>query len=127
MVHVATVGQDGAPHVVPLWFVWREDAVYVSARRPSRTWRNVEADPRVSLAVDLGRSWVEIAGIVMEGKAELLSADHPAARGPISSWHEKYRSLLAADGFQRFTDMVRDLSFLRVVPERVRPWDHARG
>ena len=49
--------------VVPLWFVWPEDAIYVSTDRGTRTWRNVSADPRVSLSVDLGRAWVEIAGV----------------------------------------------------------------
>jgi len=127
VVNVATVDLDGAPHVVPLWFVWRDDAVYVSTRRPSRTWSNAAADPRVSLAIDLGRSWVELVGVVVPGNAELLGPEHPSMRSPISAWHEKYRSLLAGDGFQRFTEEVRHLGFLRVVPRRILPWDHARG
>jgi hypothetical protein len=124
--NVATLDRDGAPHVVPLWFVWPEDAVYVSTRRPSRTWSNAKADPRIALAIDLGRSWVELAGIVVEGRAELLAPDHPMMRKPISAWHEKYRSLLAGDGFMRFAEEVERLAFLRVVPVRLRSWDHAR-
>lgn len=127
VVNVATVDPNGAPHVVPLWFVWRDDAVYVSTRRPSRTWSNAVADPRVSLAIDLGRSWVELVGVVVPGNAELLGPEHPSMRSPMSAWHEKYRSLLAGDGFRRFTEEVRHLGFLRVVPERILPWDHARG
>src|SRR5207248_11689602 len=53
VTHLATIGPDGQPHVVPLWFVWREDAVYVSSRRPSRTWLNLELDPRVALSFDV--------------------------------------------------------------------------
>lgn len=124
---VATVGPDGRPHVVPLWFVWTEDAVYISTRRPSRTWSNAALDPRVCLAVDLGRSWVELAGIQIEGRAEPLFPDDPIMRKPISAWHEKYRSLLAGDGFGRFAEEVERLAFLRVVPERIKTWDHARG
>src|SRR6266508_3365292 len=89
---VATVGPDGAPHVVPLWFVWPEDAFYVSARRPGRTWNNATSDPRVSIAIDVGRNWVEVAGIVVHGRAEPLAPDHPSMRTPISAWHEKYPS-----------------------------------
>jgi PPOX class probable F420-dependent enzyme len=123
---VATVNRDGSPHVVPLWFVWPEDAVYVSARRPSRTWSNVRADPRVSLTVDVGRGWTEIAGLVVYGRAELLAADHPTMRKPISAWHEKYRSLLSGEGFGRFAEEVPGLVFLRVAPQRMVAWDHAR-
>jgi len=127
VVSVATVGPDGAPHVVPLWFVWLEDALYASTRQDGRTWRNAAADPRVSVTIDVGRSWTEIAGVVLEGLAEPFPAEHPSMRGPISAWHEKYRSLLSGYGFGRFAEEVRGLAFLRVVPERIASWDHARG
>ena len=126
VVSVATVGPDGAPHVVPLWFVWPEDAMYVSCRQGSRTWRNASRDPRVSITIDLGRSWPEIAGVVVWGRTELLPAEHPSMRVPISAWHEKYRSLLVGEGFARFAEQVPALGFLRVVPTRLSTWDHAR-
>lgn len=125
-VSVATLNEDDSPHVVPLWFVWPEDAIYVSTRREGRTWRNAARDPRVALAVDLGRSWVEIVGIEVRGRAEPLPAEHAEMRAPISAWHEKYRPLLSGDGFSRFTEEVHGLGFLRVVPERAAAWDHAR-
>jgi nitroimidazol reductase NimA-like FMN-containing flavoprotein (pyridoxamine 5'-phosphate oxidase superfamily) len=124
---VATVNLDGSPHVVPLWFVWPEDAIYLSTRRDGRTWANVGRDPRVAITIDLGRSWVEIAGIEIRGRAEPLAAEHPSMRKPISAWHEKYRPLLAGDGFSRFAEEIAGLAFLRVVPDRVVAWDHARG
>lgn len=126
VVCVATVGPDGAPHVVPLWFVWLEDALYVSTRRESRTWRNALADPRVSVTIDVGRSWNEIAGVVVEGLAEPFAAEHASMRASMSAWHEKYRSLLAGQGFGRFTEEIRGLAFLRVEPGRLLGWDHAR-
>lgn len=124
---VATVNADGSPHVVPLWFVWPEDAIYLSTRRDGRTWANVANDPRVAVTIDLGRSWVEIAGIEIRGRAEALPAEHGSMRKPISAWHEKYRPLLAGDGFSRFADEIPGLGFLRVVADRVLAWDHARG
>ena len=126
-VSVASLGPDGAPHVVPLWFVWPEDAVYVSTRRDGRTWANVSADPRIAMTIDLGRSWIEIAGIEIRGRAELLPAEHVDMREPISAWHEKYRPLLSGEGFARFSEEIRSLVFLRVVAERIAAWDHARG
>lgn len=123
---VATVNADGSPHVVPLWFAWPEDAIYVSTRRESRTWANVLADPRIAITIDVGRAWVEIAGVQIRGVAEPLPAEHPSMRAPISIWHEKYRSLLSGEGFGRFAEEVRGLGFLRTVPAEVVAWDHAR-
>jgi len=124
---VATTSADGSPHVVPLWFVWPEEAIFVSARQEGRTWANVARDPRVAITIDLGRAWVEVAGVEILGPAEPLSAESAAMRKPISAWHEKYRPLLAGEGFARFAEEVRGLGFLRVVPDAVRAWDHARG
>lgn len=124
---VATLNADGSPHVVPLWFVWPDDAIYVSTRREGRTWANAAADPRVAITIDLGRAWVELAGVEIRGRAELLPAEHPMIRKPISAWHEKYRPLLTGEGFGRFAEAVRGLGFLRVETTRVLAWDHARG
>jgi nitroimidazol reductase NimA-like FMN-containing flavoprotein (pyridoxamine 5'-phosphate oxidase superfamily) len=125
VVSVATLNADGSPHVVPLWFVWPADAMYVSTRREGRTWANASADPRVALSIDLGRAWVEIAGIEVRGRAEPLPAEAAAMRRPLSAWHEKYRPLLGG-GFPRFAEEIRGLGFLRVAPERIAAWDHAR-
>jgi len=122
---LATLDAGGAPYVVALWFVWREDGLFLSTRRGSPTWEHATRDPRVSLVIDRGRDWNELSGVGIEGRADLFAAEHPDMRGPMSGWHEKYRSMLAGDGFERFTDAVPTLGFLRVAPLRVRTWDHA--
>ena len=38
-------------------------------------------------------------------------------RTPISAWHEKYRPLLAGEGFARFAEESASLAFLRVDAE----------
>jgi nitroimidazol reductase NimA-like FMN-containing flavoprotein (pyridoxamine 5'-phosphate oxidase superfamily) len=121
---LATVGLDGAPHVAPVWFVWRDDAIYLSTRRGSRSWLNAEIDPRVSVVIDRGHEWSELSGVILEGRAELLSADHPSMRETMSAWHQKYRSLLAGDGFERFAEAIPELGFLRLVPARFDAWNH---
>ena len=90
-------------------------------------WANVANDPRVAVTIDLGRSWVEIAGIEIRGRAEALSAEHASMRKPISAWHDKYRALFAGEGFARFAEEVRRLGFLRVEIGRIVAWDHARS
>jgi PPOX class probable F420-dependent enzyme len=125
VVHLATTRADGSPHVVPLWFVWREEAVYVSCRRASATWRNVERDPRVALSFHIGRRWQELAGAVILGRAEPLVPEHPALRGVMSAWFEKYRLLLSGGGFRDYAEQVERPGMLRVRPHRIASYDHA--
>lgn len=121
---VGSVRSDGGPHVAVRWFVWRDDAVWVSTRVGDTTWEHALRDARVSVLIDRGRDWTELAGVRIEGVAEMLPAEHPDMRAPMSGWHEKYRQLFARDGFERFARDVPALGFLRVVPSRVDSWDH---
>ena len=121
---VATVRSDGGPHVATRWFVWQPDAIYVATRAGDTTWTAAGRDARVSLVIDRGREWTEISGVRVEGVAELLPAEHPDLREPMSAWHEKYRTLFAGDGFERFAAAIPQLGFLRIVPALVETWDH---
>ena len=110
--------------MAPHWFVWSEDALYVSVERSSETWTNAERDPRVALVIDRGRGWTDLAGVEIEGTAAAMPAEHPDARRAVSAWHEKYRSMFAGDGFERFAEEVASLGFLRVEPARLTSWTH---
>ena len=105
-------GGDGAARTVDRtsrsrWFVWMPDALYVATRVGDTTWEALEHDARISLLVDRGRGWNDLSGVRIEGVAELLPAEHPDLRQPMSAWHEKYRTLFAGDGFERFTAAIR--------------------
>jgi nitroimidazol reductase NimA-like FMN-containing flavoprotein (pyridoxamine 5'-phosphate oxidase superfamily) len=123
----ATVNPSGGPHVVPRWFVWLEDGLYVATRRGDASWEHVERDPRISVVVDRGRDWVDLAGVRLDGAAEAIPAEHPELRTAMSAWHEKYRSMLSGDGFERMTDQVTAFGFLRVLIHDADAWDHGAG
>jgi hypothetical protein len=67
---------------------------------------------------------MDLTGARIDGVAELLPAEHPDLREPMSAWHDKYRTMLAGEGFERLTIAVPVLGFLRVVPAVVAAWDH---
>ena len=125
-VSVASLLADGSPHLVPLWFVWLEDAVFITARERSQVWANLVRDPRVALALDRGRGWTDLAGVMIRGWAELLPQDHPSLRRALSAWFEKYRGELSGRGFAGYTEQVHAPAVFRVRPDRIASWDHAR-
>ena len=124
IVRVATVLPGGAPHVVPLWFVWLEEGVYVTCRRDSRVWANLQRDPRVALEFDRGRAWVEHQGLLLRGSAELLGSDHPSAKRAISAWFEKYRGDLGGDGFEIYATQVPEPAMFRLRPDTLAGWSN---
>jgi general stress protein 26 len=72
-VTCATLGKNGWPHLMPLWYVLRGH----SAGEPGpRIWswtyaasqkvRNIERDPRVTLQVEAGEEYGELRGLMLE-------------------------------------------------------------
>ena len=125
--HVGSLLPDGAPHVVPLWFVWLPEGIYVTCRRGSQVWWNVRRDVRVSLVIHRGEAWTEHAGVLVRGSAELIGRDHPQAKKALSAWFEKYRSELSGVGFAAYTEQVREPVVFVVRPQHVSSWIHARS
>jgi PPOX class probable F420-dependent enzyme len=49
---MSTTWPDGRPHVTPVWGAWLDDAVWFSCSGNSRKTKNLERDPRCSVATD---------------------------------------------------------------------------
>lgn len=62
---LATAGSDGAPHLVPIWGAWVDDRWYVEGG-PVRWQRNLRANPRAAIHVEVGEECVMIEGAVLE-------------------------------------------------------------
>lgn len=62
--HIATVGRDGKPDVVPIWPAWQDDTVWISTSTTSVKVRNIAHNPNVAMhwQVDESGDGVEIWG-----------------------------------------------------------------
>jgi len=51
---IATLREDGRPYTVPIWWLWHEDAIWITGTT-SRVWcKQLKRDPRVSLCIEAG-------------------------------------------------------------------------
>jgi PPOX class probable F420-dependent enzyme len=51
---IATLRQDGRPYTVPIWWLWHEDAIWITGTT-SRVWcKQLKHDPRASLCIEAG-------------------------------------------------------------------------
>ncbi len=48
----ATVKKNGQPHLVPVWFVWFEDKIYVCIEPTSVKAKNLDLSPFATLAIE---------------------------------------------------------------------------
>ena len=78
---LATVTPDGAPHLMPVWAIWYQDALWFSSANGSRKARNLAAGPRCSLSTGNPAEPVVVhgrAGRVTEpaALADMLAAEN---------------------------------------------------
>lgn len=83
VVVCSTNGPRGWPHSMPLWYTLREPPAELPAEAPpmelwvwtyakSQKVRNLERDPRATLLVETGTEYVELRGVQIEARAELV-------------------------------------------------------
>jgi PPOX class probable F420-dependent enzyme len=80
---VVTVSPGGAPHAMPVWAVWLEQAIWFSTGGRSRKARNLRAEPRCVVHPDGDDP------VVVNGTAELV-AEPAALQRMIDAYREKY-------------------------------------
>src|SRR5919202_5714107 len=62
----ATLGPNGRPHLVPLWYVRDGDELTGWTYAKSQKARNLERDPHATLQVEDGVQYHELRGVMLE-------------------------------------------------------------
>ena len=65
---LATTRTDGRPHVMPVWCLWDDGALWFSSSVGSRKIRNLRADPRCAVTTDEA-----MQPVVVEGRATFVT------------------------------------------------------
>lgn len=119
---VATIGPDGRPHVVPLWFVWDGTALWLNSVVRSQRWTDLKRDPRAGVVIDAGVEFRELRGVELSGfvtpvgDVPRTSAPDPRLTEPERLFARKYA------GSDEFTPDGRH-AWLRLTPDKVTSWD----
>jgi PPOX class probable F420-dependent enzyme len=117
--HLATVTDEGRPHVVPCTFALHEGRIYTAVdAKPKRTQRlkrlaNLRAHPHASLLVDhYEEDWARLWWIRVDGPA-----------GEVLDTAERQRALAAlAAKYPQYRDTPPAGPVIRLVAERWRSW-----
>jgi hypothetical protein len=80
---VATVRPDGAPHLVPMWFVWVEAFFYLCTAPGSVKAKNLEREARVVVALEDGTS-----PLICEGESSAIPIPWPEP--VVAAFQRKY-------------------------------------
>jgi PPOX class probable F420-dependent enzyme len=65
----ATIGRDGWPHVMPLWYVVRDGTLWAWTYGKSQKARNLERDDRCTLQIEAGQTYDQLRGLMVKARA----------------------------------------------------------
>ncbi|MGB3481491.1 MAG: TIGR03668 family PPOX class F420-dependent oxidoreductase [Mycobacterium sp.] len=98
VAHLATVGRDGTPHLVPVVFAVLQDTIVTAVDgKPKSTTRlkrlaNITANPKVSLLVDhYDDDWTQLWWIRVDGQATIT--DNSEALHELRTKYDQYQQV----------------------------------
>ena len=84
LARIATVGQDGTPHVVPVGWTYNpdQDTIDVGGRdfAATKKFRDVARNPRAAIVIDDVLPPWQPRGVEVRGRAEALDGPQPMVR-----------------------------------------------
>ncbi|POM23663.1 Pyridoxamine 5'-phosphate oxidase [Actinomadura rubteroloni] len=130
-VTCATLGPNGRPHLVPLWFVPHDGAIACWTYRRSQKVANLRREPRATLQFEDGTDYAELRGATMECDAEVVDdASRTAAVGLALTARYALDGGSAAEVPAELVEFVRGQAEKRVAllfrPTRTVTWDHRK-
>ena len=123
LVRLATVDADGAPRVVPIWFVFEENRIWMTPRERAAWWTDVQHDQRVALVID--EEAAPYRKVIARGPVEIVHVP-----GEDDAWRDRYRRIATrytpeewADAYLTNThDEPRALLAFDLDPARATTW-----
>ena len=120
---LATASLDGQPHIVPVWFLWEDGAVWISSYRSTRKVIDIERNHKCALVVDIENAEDGLTAVVLEGQAELVSVPVDTVKQRIERIYIKY---LGPDGVlekdpQSWLNSPENV-LIKFMPTRVKSW-----
>lgn len=109
-IWMATVRPDGRPHLVPVWYVWHNDKIWISTPDSTVKVKNLKQNNRISVALEDGNK-----PVILEGTGTIHAAAAQVSQEVLEIFLTKYDWHIATD-----TDAV--YSMLEVTPKRILNW-----
>ena len=125
---LCTIGPDGVPDPVPMWFVARADGIHMRTYAKSQKVANLRRDPRCSVLAEVGDRYAQLRGVQFTGTVA-VSDDIDEICGLFADLMVKYEQMdpahreAAAAGYRgKAAQMVA----LHLIPQRTVSWDHRK-
>ena len=121
----ATVGADGQPHLVAMWYAVLDDTVWFETKAKSQKAVNIRRDGRVTVMVETGHTYDALRGVALEGRATIVDDPDALWAVGVNVW-ERYNGPYSEEVRPMVEFMLAKRVAVRIDVERTRSWDHRK-
>jgi PPOX class probable F420-dependent enzyme len=132
-VQLATIGPDGYPHLVTMYYTLVDGKIAFWTYRTSQKALNLARDPRISCLVETGEGYFDLRGVQIQGVAETITepdAVYQIGLGVATAMAGGGSADPGAAALEGVSDYVTNAARKRyaylVSPVRVISWDHTK-
>ena len=126
-VQVASIGPDGAPHLTTLFYVVHDGKIAFWTYATSQKVKNLERDARITCLVETGTDYFELAGVSVQGTAEIVRDEYRIREIGTAVTHAMSGGADLGDlGREVVEKQVRKRVAILVTPTKVASWDHSK-
>ena len=124
-LQVASIGPDGVPHLVPMWFGLVGGRIAMWTYAKSQKAANLRRDPRVSCLVEAGDTYGELRGVSIVGRAE-LSDDYDTVYEVGETLYRRYQGDMSHASRAGVEAEAKKRIAIFVDPDKTVSWDHRK-
>jgi PPOX class probable F420-dependent enzyme len=122
---LATIGPNGAPHLTAMWYALIDGELWFETKAKSQKAVNLRRDPRITCMLEAGQTYDQLRGVSIEGHAEIIDDPDKLWAVGVSVW-ERYTGPYSEEVRPFVEQMLHKRIAIRVVPDRLRSWDHRK-
>ena len=122
---MATVGPDGQPHLVAMWYGVLDGDIWVETKVKSQKVVNLKRNPKVSFLIEDGMTYDSLRVLTFEGVAEIHDDPDTIFAVGVSVW-ERYNGPYSEEVKPFVEFMLNKRVAVRVDVTRTRSWDHRK-
>ncbi|MCQ4119269.1 pyridoxamine 5'-phosphate oxidase family protein [Rhodococcus tibetensis] len=122
---LATLGADGRPHLVAMWYAVIDGEIWFETKAKSQKAVNLRRDDRVTILIEDGDTYDTLRGVSINGRADIVEEPDALFAVGVSVW-ERYTGPYSDELRPAVEKMMHKRIAVRVVPDRIRSWDHAK-
>lgn len=123
----ATIGPNGRPHLMPLWYVRDGLTLIAWTYGASQKVKNLERDPRATVQIEAGRDrYGELRGAMLECEVAIERDPARIVEAGLRLMARYAGSDAGPEARERVLKQAKKRVVLRFTPTRIASWDHRK-